>query len=152
VRPLLDEAGIAAPEQSDARAEWLARLLDSVKLRAKTLPEMVQRARLFFPGPVQYEPDAVAKHWKDRPAAAERLRRLRAAPEDLTDWGEAALEAQLLASAELMGIGAGKLIRPLRLALSGSALSPGIFEVMHLLGRELVLRRIDDAIAHRSDA
>ncbi len=129
-------------------------MLDCVKPRANTLPEMVHRARFFFPGPAEYEPHAVASYWKDKPAAVQRLRRLRATLEDLTDWGSGRgpLEAQILAIAELMDIGAGKLIHPLRLALGCSELSAGTFEVMHLLVREFVSQRIDDAIAHRGDA
>ncbi|KPK61966.1 MAG: hypothetical protein AMS21_08495, partial [Gemmatimonas sp. SG8_38_2] len=59
---------------------------------------------------------------------------------------EEGLEAQVRALAADMGIGAGKLIHPLRLALTGTSVSPGIFEVMNLMGRELVCARIDDAL------
>ena len=150
--PLFDEAAIATPAELEARADWFAHVLDSVKPRARTLHELVQRARFFFLGPLEYEREAVAKHWKEKDAAAERLRRLEAALEDLGAWEAAALEAQVRAIAELMGIGAGKLIHPLRLVLTGSALSPGIFEVMHLMGREFVLRRIGDPVEHLSGA
>ena len=56
------------------------------------------------------------------------------------------LEAQVRGIAEDMGVGAGKLIHPLRVALTGSAVSPGIFEVMTVMGRGLVLERIDLAM------
>ena len=67
-------------------------------------------------------------------------------------WDEESLEVQLRAIAELMGLGAGKLIHPLRVALTGFAVSPGIFEVMNVMGRELVLTRIDSAIHHLEGA
>jgi glutamyl-tRNA synthetase len=64
----------------------------------------------------------------------------------LGDWSEAELERVTRALAEDLDVGAGKLIHPLRVALTGSAVSPGIFEVMNLMGRDLVLQRIADAI------
>lgn len=51
-----------------------------------------------------------------------------------------------------MGTGAGKLTRPLRLALTRSALGPGSSALIHLIGRELVRRRIDDALEHLNGA
>jgi glutamyl-tRNA synthetase len=50
--------------------------------------------------------------------------------------------------AERRGIGAGKLFQPLRVALTGSAVSPGIFDVLTLLGRERALARIDAALGN----
>ncbi len=113
--------------------------------RAKTLPELVDRARPFFTGRVEPDPEAAAKHWKDRAATRERLTRLGARLEKLDAWDEASLERELRSLAEELEVGAGKLIHPLRVALTGVAVSPGIFELMNLMGR--VLARIGDALA-----
>jgi glutamyl-tRNA synthetase len=129
------EAGVPDGATLDSSRERLARVLDSLKVRARTVRDLAHRARPFFPGPIDYEADAV-----------ERLDRLAGALRALDDWSEAELERATRALAEDLGVGAGKLIHPLRLALTGSAVSPGIFEVMHLMGRDLVLRRIADAI------
>jgi len=59
------------------------------------------------------------------------------------DWTTAALEANLKAYAEEQGLGLGKLAQPLRAALTGQTTSPGIFDVLVLLGREESLARID---------
>ena len=58
------------------------------------------------------------------------------------------MEEALRALAERLGLGekAGKLFQPLRVALTGQSASPGIFEVLEILGRERSLRRIDDAL------
>jgi glutamyl-tRNA synthetase len=58
------------------------------------------------------------------------------------------MEASLRQLAEQRGIGAGKLCQPLRVALTGSAASPGIFDVLVLLGRERSLARIDDSVTY----
>ena len=70
---------------------------------------------------------------------------LRAAAE----WSEAALEAVCRERAETAGIGFGKLAQPLRVALTGGTVSPGVFEIMAVLGRR-DLGRIDDAARGRN--
>jgi len=63
-----------------------------------------------------------------------------------SDWHTGSLEEALRKVAERRGVGAGKLFQPLRVALTGSAVSPGIFDVLMLLGRERSLARIDAAL------
>jgi glutamyl-tRNA synthetase len=147
---LIDD-GVTSQESIDSRRDWFEKVLDSVKVRAKILIDLPRRTRPFFAGTIEYDAEAVAKHWKDRGASAERLDRLQATLAGTDAWNEEQLELQLRALAELMGVGAGKLIHPLRLALVGAAVSPGIFEVMSLMGRELVLARIDDALKFLRD-
>lgn len=152
VEPLLTEAGLASAERLKERRDWLARVADCLKTRAKTVIELAERARPFFPGPVQPEPEAAAKHWKDRAAVGERLHRLQVALREVPSWEEAELEARVRGLADELEVGAGQLIHPLRLALTGSAVSPGIFELMDLMGRELVLERIAAAISYLDGA
>ena len=61
-------------------------------------------------------------------------------------WDEAGLEATVRAQAEAAGVKLGQLAQPLRAALTGATASPGIFEVMAVLGREEVLARLTDAV------
>jgi glutamyl-tRNA synthetase len=107
----------------------------------------VTQARPFFDAPVEPDPEAVAKHWKDPKTAADRLARLRERLAGMEDWSEGPLEDSLRGLAGELEVGAGKLIHPLRVALTGMAVSPGIFEVLAVMGRDLSLRRIDDAVA-----
>ena len=58
------------------------------------------------------------------------------------------LETDIRSLAEEMGIKAGTLIHPLRLALTGRTSSPGIFDVLQILGKERVVRRLDNAIRY----
>ena len=146
VGPRLLEAGVVDEAALESSRDRLARVLDSLKVRARTLRDLAHRARPFFPGAIEYEDDAVAKHWKRPEEVVERLGRFAGVLRGLGDWSEAELERVTRALAEDLDVGAGKLIHPLRVALTGSAVSPGIFEVMNLMGRDLVLQRIADAI------
>ncbi|MEX2649179.1 MAG: glutamate--tRNA ligase [Alphaproteobacteria bacterium] len=118
--------------------------LGGLKTRARTLVELAETARVYASGPtIAIEDKARALLGGDnRPLLAGVRRRLAALP----DWSPAALEAALRTSAQAEGRNLGALAQPLRAALTGHTVSPGIFEVMHVLGRELTLARIDAAI------
>ncbi len=143
----LVEAGVATAEELESRSEWVGEVLDSVKVRARTLDELVELVRPFFPGALDYDAQATAKHWKAREESGGRLARLAAVLAEVKTWDEATLEAALRDLAAELEIGAGKLIHPTRVALTGRAVSPGIFEVMRLMGRDLVLARIAAAVS-----
>ncbi len=134
------------PEALEGRDAWLLGLIDLLKTRARTVNEIGDQARVYLVDELDYEEKAVAKHWAKKPdEVLERLRRLREAYADVA-WEEEPLEEVLRGLAEELGVGAGKVIHPLRLALTGSSASPGIFEVLVALGRERSLARIDEAV------
>jgi glutamyl-tRNA synthetase len=148
----LIKTGVTTEEELKTRSEWFDSVLDLVKTRARTLNELCERVRPFFSIDVEFDPAAVKKHWKHPEEVIDRLSKLRSELSKEDEWNEEELESQLRVLAELMGVGAGKLIHPLRVAITGSAVSPGIFEVMIVMGRELVLSRIDSAIRHLEGA
>jgi glutamyl-tRNA synthetase len=127
--------------------DWLHALIDTLKVRARSINEIVDLAMPYFGETVTWDMDAARKNWKD-PATADRLQRLRDAFARVDSWNESSLEPVLRALADELAISAGKLIHPLRVALSGQAAGPGIFEVAVLVGRDRSLRRMDAAIAH----
>ena len=129
-------------------AEWVDHLMAVIKVRARTLDDLAEQARPFVARDVVYEEAAVAKHWlKDPDAAAERLERLSEAFQGV-EWSHEGLESALRGLASQMEMGAGKLIHPLRVALTGNMASPGIFDVLVLLGRERSGGRIQIGRAH----
>ncbi|HWC07279.1 MAG TPA: glutamate--tRNA ligase, partial [Gemmatimonadota bacterium] len=142
VRPWFLDAGI--PQSAiDARPEWFAALLDLVKARSRTLHDLVAQARPFFPGPVVYKEDAVAKFWKDPAAAYEGLGVAAEFVEDREEFADVeAMERDLRALCEAREVSAGKVMQALRVALTGERVSPGIFETMAMMGRPLVVERI----------
>jgi glutamyl/glutaminyl-tRNA synthetase len=109
--------------------------------------ELVAQAKPYFFDELAYDPDSVQKHWlKNRQEALARLELL---TERLsaTAWEPESLEDAVRGLAEELGVGAGKVIHPLRVALTGVAASPGIFDLLMLLGRNRSLRRLRRAVA-----
>jgi glutamyl-tRNA synthetase len=128
------------------RRDWLVGLIDLLKSRTRSIDDLAIQCAPYLADAVDYQPDAVAQHWKDRGAARALLTELRERLSALESWAHEPLEAVVRGLAEARGVGAGKVIHPLRVALTGASSSPGIFDVAVLLGRETVLRRIDEAL------
>jgi glutamyl-tRNA synthetase len=117
--------------------------------RAKTLKEMAQNSRFFFGEQIDLDPKAVAKHL----AGEESRQLLRTARERLaalTTWDSASLHITLNDLATQLGSGLGKIAQPLRVAVTGTAVSPPIDATLALLGRSRSLARIDAALAGTS--
>jgi glutamyl-tRNA synthetase len=148
-RPARQLAGVLRELCADAAphpAEWWEQLAELLKVRARTIREMAEMARPYVGQELSYDEAAVARHWKDPAAVAEVLSRIAAMWAVLPEFEESAMESTLRELAGQLGMGAGKLIHPLRVALTGVAASPGIFEVARLLGRDEVLRRLQIAV------
>ena len=138
------EAQIGGAVDEAGRAR-LVRGMDGLKPRAKTLAELTEVAAFY----VRKRPialDAAALKLLD-PPARERLAGLLPAFERVADWSAAALEAVVREAAVASGAKLGALAQPLRAALTGTATSPPIFEVMQVLGREESMARLADAAA-----
>lgn len=118
-------------------------ILPAVKERAKDLNELAEGVLfLFAVRPIA--PDAAAqKHLDD--GAKQRLKRLADALAALNDWTAAAAEAAVRALAEAEQVKLGQMAQPLRAALTGRTVSPPIFDVLAVLGRDETLARLADA-------
>jgi glutamyl-tRNA synthetase len=145
VTPELIAAGLATAEQLSHRRDWYLSLIDLLKVRARTIHDIVRQAVPYFEGEIEYDRDAVAKQWKDRAATAELLDQIGKRLALLPQWEAQAMEEALRALAEERNVAAGKVFQPLRVALTGLTVSPGIFDVLVAMGRELALKRIDSA-------
>jgi glutamyl-tRNA synthetase len=113
--------------------------------RAKTLKEMAENSRFFFTDDVPLDPKAVAKHLT--PEALTTLGKVRGKLAALGDWSAAAIHDVLNALAAELQLGLGKIAQPLRVAVTGTAVSPPIDATLALLGRGRSLARIDAALA-----
>ncbi len=130
-----------------APAYELLALIELHQKRARTLREMAEQMRYYFADDVavEYEDDAVRKHLKGE-ELADRLRELHDTLAAIKPFDVVSAEAALRKLAEQHNIGAGKLIHPLRLALTGRAVSPPVFDVAAVLGKERTLRRLSRLI------
>jgi len=144
ITPAMVDAGLATPDWLVANRAWYLTLLELLRVRSRTVSDVVRQAAPYFGDTVELDPDAVAKQWKD-PVISELLGDARDALAATRDWTAGPLEEALRGVADRRGLGAGKLFQPLRVALTGSSVSPGIFDVLMLLGRDRSLARIDTA-------
>jgi glutamyl-tRNA synthetase len=121
-------------------------LVELLKVRSRTLEDLVHQAKPYLLEEPEFDAKAVKKHWlKDPDGVAERLEGIQVRLAG-AEWSAQALEETLRGLAEETGIGAGKLFQPLRVALTGSSASPGIFDVLLLLGEEKVNKRLQKAV------
>jgi len=147
--PLLQQTGLK-DEVATVSDEWLAQLVVLVKERAKTLVEMVDWVRPYFGQAVAFDEDAAKKFLT--PAIAPVLQKLASRFEALSTFSKQTWELSFKALVEEEGMKMGQLAQPVRVALTGRTASPGLFEVMEVLGRDRTLFRLRKGIerAHTS--
>lgn len=116
-------------------------VLQLLRPRCKKLTDFPDQMRPFFEDPSEYDPEAVKKHLST-PGTNDHLKALRDTFAG-TEWSEAPLEKALRDLADARTVKAGMLIQGTRIAMTGRMVSPGLFEMLVLLGRETVLRRLD---------
>jgi len=134
-----------SPDWPDSGRELLRRAMPFLKVRAKSINELADSASfLFRTRPLDVD-EAAAKLLEGD--ARQLLARTRDALAAVDDWSAPALESAVRIVAEEAQLGLGKVAQPLRAALTGRTTSPGIFDVLALLGREESLARLGDQIA-----
>ena len=127
---------------NDISRAQLLKAMPSLKERAKTLIELIDGAHFIFADrPLQLDPKAAALL---TPENRVLIGRLSSALEGVEEWRAGTAEAALRAFAEENGLKLGAVAQPLRAALTGRTTSPGIFEVLDVLGREESLGRLND--------
>jgi glutamyl-tRNA synthetase len=147
----LRSAGMWDDAYAGARRDWFLRVLALIQPRAKTLAAIPIEGGFFFQAAdeLDYDADGVKKHLASDAIAA-ALRELTRRWSAVSDWTEAALESELRLVADEHLLSGGKLIHPVRLAITGRTASPGLFEVVALLGKERTLRRIGRLLDRRA--
>ena len=130
------------PDLSQAQKDGLARALPAVKERAKTFPDLLEKAHFILTErPIALDPKAEqALDPVSRRILSELTPQLQNA-----SWERDKLEAVIAGTAETHGIGLGKIAGPLRAALAGRTVTPSVFDMMLVLGREETLARLTDA-------
>ncbi len=128
----------------DATVEKLAAIVPLLKERSRTLVELAAGAEWYFTKDVVYQPEAAAKFLteKSRPALEASISALKDAPV----VGHAELKGTFTDLAAKLGIGLKDIAQPVRVALTGGTVSPGIFEMMEILGKEETVRRLAAAL------
>ena len=122
-----------------------ADLVVALRERVQTLKEMAEKSAVWFGALTHYDEAAVAKHFKAEARAPLQDARARIAA--LAAWTPDAIGDALKATAEAQGIGMGKIAQPMRVAITGTQVSPDIGWTVYLCGRDEALARIDAALA-----
>ena len=154
IRPELEQAGLWSDALVGERRAWFGRVLALLRPRAKHLGEFASQAAPFLAPVDSYDQAAVEKHLGS-PGMASHISALADVYRTLEPFDEASTEAALRATAERAGIKAGQLIHATRIAVTGRAVSPGLFETLALIGRDAVVARLEALsrfLAERSGA
>ena len=120
---------------------WLSKVLALLRPRCKKLTDFPDQLRPFFVDPAEYDEEGMKKHLSAA-GMPDHLNALRDAYATVSPFDEATLEQTLRSLADSRGIKAGALIHGTRLAMTGRMVSPGLFEMLVLLGRDRVLARL----------
>jgi len=139
LRPHLERLGIHTGDD-----EFLAKLVIALRERVKTLKELALGSRCFFGEEIEIDPKAAAKHLGDE--ARHMLRELAVKLESLGDWHASAINVALNEFAADRALALGKVAQPLRVAVTGSTVSPPIDATLELLGRARALARLHKSL------
>ncbi len=137
--PFLQRKGWAAEND-----DYLQRIIPTLQPRSKTLQEMADQAHFYYVQEVQFEEKAAKKFLKGN--VIEPMETLLERLESLNDFNEGSLETVFSDLLEAFDIKLGKIAQPVRVALTGTSVSPGIFEIMAALGKTRVTARLAKAI------
>jgi glutamyl-tRNA synthetase len=144
LKPWLEQAGMWDDDYLGDRHAWFFAVLELLKPRAKRLDEFTALGRCFFTDAIDYDQPAIDKHLR-APDMDGHLVALDAALSRLDTFDAVATEAVLRATAEARNVKAASLIHAVRVAVTGKTVSPGLFEVLALLGRARVHARLAEA-------
>jgi glutamyl-tRNA synthetase len=144
LQPWLDRAGLWNDEFLGDRHAWFFAVLELLKPRAKRLGDFAELGRFFFSDAIEYDEAAVEKHLR-APGMDEHLLALDETLAKLEAFDAMSTEAVLRATAEARGVKAAALIHAVRVVLTGKTVSPGLFDILALLGRARAHSRFLDA-------
>ena len=139
--PFLKEKGVHAEQ-----GEFLDKVITTLNTRSKTLIEMADGALFYYQDDIVFEEAAAKKFLKS--SSLEPLERITEALETLEAFTEKNLEDAFKAVMEQTGLKMGKIAQPVRVALTGKTVSPGIFEIVEVLGKDRVISRLKEAIQY----
>jgi glutamyl-tRNA synthetase len=144
VKPWFEAAATWSDDLLGDRRAWFFAVLELFRPRAKRLDEFASQSHFFFTDVLDYDAAAVQKHLRAA-GMDEHLEALEAAFDGLATFDITSTEEALRLVADARGVKAGSLIHAVRVAVTGKTVSPGLFEVLSLIGRPRVRQRIAEA-------
>ncbi len=144
VIPLLKGEGWIDEGAIEQKRTFLLHLVAALKPRMRKLTDFMKYSVYFFKDVDAYEPKGVKKHFTEKTPVL--LEALIEKLEELSDFSKEHLEHVLREFAEKRNVKAAQVIHPVRLAVSGMTVGPGIFDILEILGKECVINRLTKAI------
>ena len=141
VIPYIQAKGYPVPQDR----QWLEKMIATLRERAKTLVELVEMAHYYLVDQITYNEKAAARFFT--PAVAESMASLAGKLAALNEFSDANIELAFAATLNEKGLKMGELAQPVRVALTGSTVSPGIHDVIAVLGKDRSIARLEQAIA-----
>jgi glutamyl-tRNA synthetase len=145
LKPEYKDVGLWRNSLEKEEASWFRSIVDLYRPRAKVLPDFPKQSRFFFLDEVELDPAAVEKFLKDEKVRG-YLRLLADRLQILQAFTHENVELAVRGLADELAIKPGILMNPARVALTGQAVAPGLFDVMILLGQEKTVRRLRQEI------
>jgi glutamyl-tRNA synthetase len=140
VKPYIAAKGYPVPADN----RWLEKMIKTLQERAKTLVEVVDMGRYFFTEEVPLDDKAAKKFLT--PAVATPLKELAAELSSIEDFTQPKIEQAFATTLQKSGLKMGELAQPVRVALTGNTVSPGIHEVIEVLGKNRTITRLETAL------
>ncbi len=141
--PFLEKEGLVKKEEGIDR-EWLKRAVITLQERSRTLLEMARSMRYYILEYVELEPKAREKFINEKTKPV--LEDVRNSLAGLEDFSADEIEKVFMAIVERHNTKLGKVAQPVRVAITGNTVSPGIFEVLEIIGKDRAIKRLDRAI------
>ncbi len=149
VTTLWKERGFLKDPVTQKKKAWLIRVLKLLKIRAVYLNDFVELAQYFFEEPINFDTSGIKKYLKNENIWV-HLEETYNLLKKLSPFHQEDIENTVRGFAEKVDISAGKLIHPIRLAITGRTATPGLFEIMELIGKETVLNRLRKFLSQKN--
>lgn len=141
---LKDELRLSKYKNNNYSDDFLLKIIGAMRERVEFIKEFIEKCQYFYERPQSYDPEAIKKNWKEDSSVI--LTALIEEYENLQNPIKEDYEKGLAIAAERLNVGKGKIIHPLRLALTGVSGGPGMFDITEILGKDEVIFRIKKAI------
>jgi glutamyl-tRNA synthetase len=148
--PYLQRAGLVSEKPSVEEWEYVRSVVALEQERMKLLSDIVELADFFFVEDLSYDEKGIEK-WLSKEYVPNLLRELIQRLQNLQDFTVENVEATVRKTGEDMGLSGGQVIHPVRMAVTGRTVGPGLFETMAVLGKERVLSRLERTIEMLSE-
>lgn len=129
----------------ERETHYLYSILEQLKQRSRSLYDFIDQSAYFFNDPDEYDEKSSKKNWSDD-RVTDLITRYKTELESIEEWTSETVETALRKIANEQDVSAGKLIHPTRLALSGIPSGPSLFAMMELLGKDVCIHRINNAL------